>query len=274
MTECAQSGHLLDSTNKKENTMLIPNIASNFGSAFVRNKLIATPEQMDQWIDNASKFINSKGGKVTQADLLNASPIKPAKGEGFVTACETLFYPDEGIAVVTELWARNIVKTPSEWRRFYSSGKRIETPQGGWWRINPVLTTGGTGNNGSYRDTDVTAYRYFLLENDKLSIEMQMGILSYLPLPIVSIVDSAGKSLHALVHLGGYIPDKETYQQQVLPILQDLHEAFGYDIANANPSRLSRLPDGWRQVNRREGSDGKQRILFLAEIDRQSNAIL
>jgi len=37
---------------------------------------------------------------------------------------------------------------------------------------------------------------------------------------------------------------------------------------------MSRLPDGWRDINRREGSDGNQRILFLAEMHREAKAIL
>jgi len=239
-----------------------------------RKTLEASAEQMERWKANASEFIASKGGRVEQIDLLEASPIKPAQGKGFVTACETLFHPDEGVAVVTGLWEKNIVRTPPEWRKFYASGRSIHTKQGGWWRINPILTTGGTGKNEACCDRDVTAYRYFLLENDKLPIETQLGILAYLPLPIVSIVDSAGKSLHALVRLEGTISDKETFQKQVEPLLHDLHEAYGYDVSNKNPSRMSRLPDGWRDINRREGSDGNQRILFLAEMHREAKAIL
>jgi len=209
-----------------------------------RKTLEASAEQMERWKANASEFIASKGGRVEQIDLLEASPIKPAQGKGFVTACETIFHPDEGVAVVTGLWEKNIVRTPPEWRKFYASGRSIHTKQGGWWRINPILTTGGT----------------------------QAGLLAYLPLPIVSIVDSAGKSLHALVRLDA--PDKPSYKEKAEELTYDLHERFGYDVANKNPSRMSRLPDGWRDINRREGSDGNQKILFLAEMHREAKAIL
>jgi hypothetical protein len=240
--------------------------------AIKRKTLEISPEQIERWKANASEFIASKGGGVEQIDLLEASPIKTSQGKGFVTACETLFHPDEGVAVVTDLWEKNIVRTPPEWRKFYASGRSIHTKQGGWWRINPILTTGGTGKNEACCDRDVTAYRYFLLENDKLPIETQLGILAYLFLPIVSIVDSAGKSLHALVRLDA--PNKDTFKEKAEALTYDLHERFGFDVANKNPSRMSRLPDGWRDIKRREGSDGNQRILFLAEMNREAKAIL
>ena len=86
-------------------------------------------------------------------------------------------------------------------------------------------------------------------------------------------MDSAGKSLHALVRLEGEITDKPTFKDKAETILDELHERFGYDRCNTNPSRMSRLPDGWRDIKRREDSDGNQKILFLAE-NREAKAIL
>lgn len=243
-----------------------------------RKTLEASAEQMERWKANASEFIASKGGRVEQIDLLEASPIKPAQGKGFVTASETLFRPDEGVAVVTKLNADGVpfgcdeVKTPSDWRAYLNSGKQIRCKAGGWWRVNPVNPSGGTGKSGTIKDADIISFRYMLIENDKLPLDLQAGLLAYLPLPIVSIVDSAGKSLHALVRLDA--PDKPSYKEKAEELTYDLHERFGYDVANKNPSRMSRLPDGWRDINRREGSDGNQRILFLAEMHREAKAIL
>ena len=238
-----------------------------------RKTLEKTPEQIKKWTDNAESFIALHRGSVEAIDILEASPIKPPPEKGFITACETLFKPEEGVAVVTGLSERNIVKSPAEWRKFYASGHRVRSKLGGWWRINPIRLEGGTGENGSCCDVDVTAYRYALLENDQLPIALQLGILAYLPLPIVSIVDSAGKSLHALVRLEGEITDKPTFKDKAETILDELHERFGYDRCNTNPSRMSRLPDGWRDIKRREDSDGNQKILFLAE-NREAKAIL
>jgi hypothetical protein len=246
--------------------------------AIKRKTLEISPEQIERWKANASEFIASKGGGVEQIDLLEASPIKTSQGKGFVTACETLFHPDEGVAVVTKLNADGVpfgcdeVKTPSDWRAYLNSGKQIRCKAGGWWRVNPVTPSGGTGKSGTIKDADIVSFRYMLIENDNLPLKMQAGLLAYLPLPIVSIVDSAGKSLHALVRLDA--PNKDTFKEKAEALTYDLHERFGFDVANKNPSRMSRLPDGWRDIKRREGSDGNQRILFLAEMNREAKAIL
>lgn len=213
-----------------------------------------------------------------QIDLLEASPIKPPQGKGLVTACETLFHPEEGVAVVTKHNSEGVpfgcdeVKTPSAWRAYLASGKRIQCKAGGWWRVNPVNPAGGSGKFGTLKDADILSFRYMLLENDKIPLSLQAGVLAYLPLPIVSIVDSAGKSLHALVRLDA--PDKPTFKEKAEALTYDLHEKFGFDPANTNPSRMSRLPDGWRDIKKREGSDGNQRILFLAEMHREAKGIL
>jgi len=243
-----------------------------------RKKLTETPEQIELWRKNASKFIESHGGKVEQIDLIGASPIQPSTGRVFLCACETLFKPDEGIAVVTKHneegtpFGCDEVKTTADWRAYFNSGKTIRCKAGGWWRVNPVNPSGGSGKFGTLKDCDIMDFRYMLLENDKISLDLQAGLLAYLPLPIVSIVDSAGKSLHALVRIDA--PDKPSFKEKAEALTYDLHERFGFDPANTNPSRMSRLPDGWRDIKRRESSDGNQKILFLSERNREAKGIL
>lgn len=243
-----------------------------------RETLPKTPEQIEKWKDNALKFIEANGGKVEEADLLEASPIKPTDGKGFLTACEALFKPEEGVAVVTKVnlegkpIGEDEVKTTSGWRKHLNSGKMIRCKAGGWWRVNPVMPFGGSGKDGTICDTDILAFRYMLLESDDLPLDLQLGVLAHIKLPIVSIVDSAGKSLHALVRIDA--PDKPSFKEKAEELTYDLHEKFGFDPINTNPSRMSRLPDGWRDINRRESSDGKQRILFLADMHREAKGIL
>jgi hypothetical protein len=243
-----------------------------------RKQLENTPEQIEEWRQNALRFVEEAGGDVSVMDVMEASPIRPADGKGFITACESLFKPDEGVAVVTKInaegipWGGDEVRTPAEWRKHLASGKVIRCKAGGWWRCNPITPSGGTGKYGTAKDCDIVAHRYCLLENDKLPIGLQLSLLARLALPIVSIVDSANKSYHAFCRLD--CPDKPTFHERATLLLQDLHNRFGFDLVNTNPSRMSRLPDGWRDIKRREGSDGRQAVLYLCDLKTEAKGIL
>lgn len=243
-----------------------------------RKQLEDSPEQRAEWNENALRFIEERGGAVSVMDIMEASPIRPAEGKGFVTACEALFKPDEGVAVVTKVntegtpWGGDEVRTPADWRKYLASGKTIRCKAGGWWRVNPVNPAGGSGKFGTIKDEDIVSHRYCLLENDKLPIDVQVSLLARLPLPLVSVVDSANKSLHAFCRLD--CPDKPTFHEKATLLLQDLHNRFGFDLVNTNPSRMSRLPDGWRDIKRREGSDGRQAVLYLCDYNTEAKGIL
>lgn len=49
-------------------------------------------------------------------------------------------------------------------------------------------------DSGSYKDENITAYRYALAESDSLPIEEQYRILRESKLPIAALVESGGKS--------------------------------------------------------------------------------
>lgn len=243
-----------------------------------RKQLEDSPEQRAEWNENALRLIEERGGAVSVMDIMEASPIRPAEGKGFVTACEALFKPDEGVAVVTKVntegipWGGDEVRTPADWRKYLASGKTIRCKAGGWWRVNPVNPAGGSGKFGTIKDEDILSHRYCLLENDKLPIDVQVSLLARLPLPLVSVVDSANKSLHAFCRLD--CPDKPSFHEKATLLLQDLHNRFGFDLVNTNPSRMSRLPDGWRDIKRREGSDGRQAVLYLCDYNTEAKGIL
>lgn len=105
---------------------------------------------------------------------------------------------------------------------------------GAWIRFNPLDGQG-------VKDSNVTAWRYALVESDTLDVERQAAIYQELELPVAVLVHSGGKSLHAIVRIGA--PSMEEYRTRV----NFLHEVcqkngFAIDSANRNPSRLSRLP--------------------------------
>lgn len=109
---------------------------------------------------------------------------------------------------------------------------------GAWIRFNPLDGKGVKNEN-------VTSYRYALIESDNMDIEQQLALIKELQLPCKAIVSSAGKSIHAIVHVGAN--SYPEYQKKVEYIYQVCEaNGFALDKANKNPSRLSRLPGAER----------------------------
>lgn len=121
---------------------------------------------------------------------------------------------------------------------------------GAWVCFNP-LDGQGRGNK------NVTAYRYALVESDEVPKDRQRGMIEALGLPVAAMVDSGGKSVHAIVRVDA--PDLEEYRRRV-NLLYDYcsKKGFAVDQQNKNPSRLSRLPGVVR-------SGGKQWLMMADE---------
>ena len=75
--------------------------------------------------------------------------------------------------------------------------------------------------------------------------EEQERIYRKYELPITCLVDSAGKSVHALVRIDA--PNEQEYRNRVNYLFRFLEQhGFPVDNANKNPSRLSRMPGATR----------------------------
>lgn len=163
---------------------------------------------------------------------------------------ETLFQPDETVSYVhsakwkedKEKWVpadaghvrtvRDIVKDLKKHRKLEDAFGTFKDAAGGWIRINP--TTGPS-------DKNVTRYAYSLAESDDLSIEDQKKLFINFKLPIATLVESGGKSVHALVKIDA--KDEAEYKQRVSFLYDWLAKhKFVVDENNKNPARLSRLP--------------------------------
>lgn len=105
---------------------------------------------------------------------------------------------------------------------------------GAWIRFNPV---NGEGVNNS----NVTAYRFALVESDTMALDAQYRMYRKMNLPIAAMVTSGGKSIHAIVHIDA--ANAAEYRERV-ELLYTILENHGMvvDTQNKNPSRLSRLP--------------------------------
>ena len=118
----------------------------------------------------------------------------------------------------------------------------VHDESGAWIRFNP-LDGDGVGN------TNVTAYRYALLESDDMPQGKFAAIVKQMNLPVAALVDSGNKSLHAIVRIDA--ADAKQYRDRVeLLYARCERNGISVDKANKNASRLSRMPGVTRRGRR------------------------
>lgn len=109
---------------------------------------------------------------------------------------------------------------------------------GAWIRFNPLTGQG-------VRNSDVADFRYALVESDSLPKDRQLALVRALELPCAAVVDSGGKSVHAIVRVDAR--DYAEYRQRVDQLYEVCRKnGLGPDPQNKNPSRLSRMPGATR----------------------------
>jgi hypothetical protein len=246
-------GHLLGSANYR------------LTSPYTLPAIARAPAKPVEPVKAAENFL--KSFRCGEADLFDASMIKPPENPKFdgLLLIEALYAPGEMVNFVTEyleatekngeVKARPIGKGLTLERnvlvdRFRVSGSD-SGKAGAWLRMNPLDGKG-------IADSNVTSFRFALLESDKLPLELQLSLFAKLPIPIVAILGSGSRSVHAWVKVNA--PDVDEYRSTVARMLQLLAK-FGVDGKNKNPSRLSRLPGARREIGAAE--DGMQRLLYL-----------
>ena len=97
--------------------------------------------------------------------------------------------------------------------------------------INPI--------NGFRRDSNVTAFRSFLIELDIGDIKTQLNTIKYLKLPFSAQVFSGNKSVHTAIVLEEDFPDEKTYRNIGNWIFNIVSSC---DQNCTNPSRSIRIP--------------------------------
>lgn len=105
---------------------------------------------------------------------------------------------------------------------------------GAYVRFNPL---DGKGENNS----NVTRWKYCLVESDEDSIEKQYSLIKAMNLPVEFLIHSGGKSLHAIVKIDA--ENNQQYKNRVRE-LYDFCKKSGLkpDEQDKNESRFSRLP--------------------------------
>ena len=105
-------------------------------------------------------------------------------------------------------------------------------------------------------DANLAYFRYCLLESDVAPADLWLKMLVLLHMPLVSIVESGNRSVHALVRIG--CSTKAEFDRERVKLIEQLCP-FGCDPASLTASRLSRLPGVTR------GDNGRvQRLLWLS----------
>ena len=173
---------------------------------------------------------------------------------------ESIFEPGEQVLIF------NVYR--SQGRRLWHSSVPLEKfiqqhwPDGAWFLCNPV---DGQYHFNSRQEHDsrrsqesVTSFRYAVLECDQKPKEkwfpIWLKILVQQPLKIVSITDSAGKSIHALVRVSA--SSKADWDAIKVQTLRPRLVPLGADDGALTAVRLTRLPGAYR-------GDQRQELLYL-----------
>lgn len=190
---------------------------------------------------------------------------------------ELLFEASETVGYVTESWEKDGKYLPTKGAYDRTAGQLIQKlskcggdigsvigdykeEAGAWIRFNPLDGSGVKNEN-------VTEYRYALVESDTMELEKQNALIRELELPVICLVHSGKKSLHAIVKIEAV--NYTEYRKRVDYLYGILKKnGMDVDVQNKNPSRLSRMPGVLRQGQRQYIIDeniGKESFLEWKE---------
>lgn len=203
-----------------------------------------------------------------EVDIWEASPLRvwDHPKDHAALLLEALYAPDD-LVFIGERYQEGIpgdtIRPVSEWIRYFQDGGKT----GPHIIPNPLTGTPGPKKSGDGEtlrgDLTVKEYRYCVVEFDNLSREDQIRFWSAAHLPIVALIDSGGKSIHAWLQVSK-LAEVKTPEQWERTIKQRLYDRLliplGVDKACSNPARLSRLPGHFRQEKQ-----AMQRLLWLSD---------
>jgi hypothetical protein len=193
--------------------------------------------------------------KITDdAGLWESSPIKIdwLPEDDAVHFLSSMFEPSDSLFIGERLESGvgglNI-RTTAEWIKYFRAGGKA----GPFIIVNSLTGKPAKKKSGAgvtYRgDACVSAFKFALGEFDILNVEDQIKFWSAVKLPIVALIDSGGKSVHAWLDVQK-LAKIETSEQWETHIKRRLYEQIltplGADGACSNPARLSRLPGHFR----------------------------
>lgn len=221
------------------------------------------PNQYLSWDDSVEDTGISYYEDVLLANKQDIEPWKMA-----INYLEALFDPDDIVGYVhsakfdedRQKWVpenagtyqkqKKLIQNLKKYKSFDTAFGTINEEAGAWIRINALDGKGAS-------DKNVTRFAHALVEADTMTIEEQKKFLIGSKLPIAALLESGGKSVHAVIKIDA--KDKTEFKQRVDFLFDWLNKhKFVVDEANKNPSRLSRLPGAMR--------NGKCQTLLATDI--------
>jgi hypothetical protein len=234
-----------------------------------------TPPKPKPIINNGKITLQNiiKQGTISQEDdLYCLSPISllDMRKCSLDLFLDTLYDPDDliwmGERNTPGIMGKSIMRV-SDWIRQYELLDSDDPP---FFIINPLSGMSmpkKSGDGMTYRgDRCVCIFKYALVEFDTLTREEQIRFWSAVKLPIRCLVDTGGKSIHALLDVQK-IADVTTLAQWETVVKKNLYDQYltpmGVDSNCSNPARLSRVPGHYRAEKQT-----LQRLLWLTSVGR------
>jgi len=202
-----------------------------------------------------------------EVDIWEASPLRvwdPPKDHAALLL-SVLYAPDD-LVFIGERYGDGIlgdtIRPVSEWIRYFQDGGKT----GPHIIVNPLDGIPRPKKDGSgdtlRGDANVREYRYCVVEFDDLGREDQIRFWSAARLPIVALIDSGNKSIHAWLQVSklARVRTLDEWDEQIkLRLYEKLLIPLGVDPQCKNASRLSRLPGHFRSEK-----NSMQRLLWLS----------
>lgn len=192
------------------------------------------------------------------ADLAARSPIRPDNRTP-ASFLYSLYQPDEHVVCFSEfvsqgqaLWTRPPQGEPYNARELDGFIRPAEG-MGSWFLSNPVdgqwrnLDRLKSEHNPTGRtrraEENITAFRYLVIESDKADPALWLAALVQIPLPIVAVYSSGGKSIHSLARVDA---DTADHWRELKAKLAPTLVTLGADDGAMTAVRLTRLPQCYR----------------------------
>lgn len=232
---------------------------------------IYTPRPRPQPVTKNGKSVFQKiiaQGKIQdEVDLWESSPLrlwdKPEADP--VLLLSTLYKPTD-LVFIGERIQKGIVgqtiRTAWKWIEYFQNGGKTSA----YIIPNPLTgkpTTKKSGDEETLRgDGNIAEYRFCVVEFDNLPRGDQIRFWSAIKLPVVVLLDSGGKSIHAWLDVSkiAKVTSPVQWEAEVKSRLYDrILTPLGVDGACSNEARLSRLPGHYRTEK-----SAFQRILWVS----------
>jgi hypothetical protein len=199
----------------------------------------------------ALQKIIDQGRINNEVDLWEFTPVRlmGEPQEDTAVFLSQLFNPTEYV-FIGDPYDGTSVKTVAAWIDDFKNGLKTSPHI----CINPLTGLPAdkkAGDGTTLRgDGNIATYRFCLVEFDTLKREDQIRFWSAVKLPIVALIDSGGKSIHAWLEVSklATVMISEQWTAEIKCRLYDrLLTPLGADGACSNPARLSRLPGHYRK---------------------------